>query len=194
MYEYISGRIVEKNLEYVAIDVSGIAYLIYIPFKTYEKLDDNNVKLYIYQKVKEDDIKLYGFYTKVERDFFIKIINVNGIGPKIALSILSSFTTNELLTIINSNDYKMLSTVPGLGAKKAQKLLIELKDKFDNYELTTSSFEVKIIKNELKMGLFSLGYTNIELEKYISDENIEKINDIGKLMKLVLQQIAKKTR
>lgn len=194
MYEYISGKIVEKNLEYIAIDISGLAYLIYVPFKTYEKLDDEFAKLYIYQKVKEDDIKLYGFYSKFEREVFAKIISVSGIGPKIALSILSSFNAQEFLAIINANDYKILSSVPGLGSKKAQKLIIELKDKFDNFDVDNKLFETKVIKNELKMALSSLGYTNIEIDKYISEEEIIELNDSGKLMKLILQKIGNKIR
>ncbi|VWL85500.1 Holliday junction branch migration protein RuvA [Oceanivirga miroungae] len=194
MYEYISGKVVEKNLEYVAIDISGLAYLIYIPFKTYEKIEGEDVKLYIYQKVKEDDIRLYGFYTKLEREVFIKIISVSGIGPKIALSILSSFTTQEILSIINANDHKMLSSVPGLGVKKAQKLIIELKDKFDDIEVDNNLFESKIIKNELKLALSSLGYANVDIDKYISDSEIQEINDSGKLMKLILKKIGNKIK
>ncbi len=194
MYEYIDGILTTKTLEYVSIDISGIGYLIYIPFKTYEKLGELNKKekLYIYTNVKEDDIKLYGFKTKEERTIFIRTISVSGIGPKIALSILSVYTPAEIVGIVKAEDHKILSKVPGLGAKKAQKLIIELKDKLDDMEEDTVGFEVHILKNELKLALESLGYTKIKIEDYITDDEIRTIDNSGVIMKEILKKISKK--
>ncbi|WP_067141978.1 Holliday junction branch migration protein RuvA [Oceanivirga salmonicida] len=194
MYEYINGILTVKNLEYVCIDIMGLGYLIYIPFKTHEKLVNINEKekLYIYTNVKEDDIRLYGFKTKDERDIFVKTISVSGVGPKIALSILSVFTPSEIAGIVKSDEYKILSKVPGLGVKKAQKLIIELKDKLNDFEVDTLGFEVHIIKNELKLALESLGYNKIKIEDYISDDEIKTINNSGILMKEILKKISNK--
>lgn len=99
MYEYINGILVDKALDYALIDNNGICYIIYIPFKTYEKLNivNEKQKLYLYQFVKEDDLRLYGFSTKEEREIFKLTISVSGIGPKIALAILSFLALKNYL-------------------------------------------------------------------------------------------------
>ena len=193
MYEYINGNIVIKELDHVALECMGVAYLIYIPFKTYDSIGSIGQveKLYIHMNVKEDDITLYGFKTINERKIFKSVIKVSGIGPKIALSILSTFNSSEISNIISTENSKLLSTVPGLGIKKAQKLIIELKDKF-YIEDEVSRFNVHIIKNELSMALDSLGYSKIKIEEYITNDEIEKIADSGLIMKEILKKIARK--
>jgi len=195
MYDYISGKLTVKNLEYACIDINGLAYLCYIPFKTYENLVAINEKekLYTYMYVKEDLIKLYGFKTIEERKIFKLVISVSGIGPKIALAILSVYSPNEIINIVKINDAKMLSKVNGLGLKKAQKLIIELSDKVEDIEISeTQDFNILLIKNELKLALESLGYNKIKLEDYLSDEEIMNYKDSAILMKLVLKKLAKK--
>lgn len=193
MYEYINGNIAIKELDHVALECMGVAYLIYIPFKTYEVMGSVGQveKLYIHMNVKEDDITLYGFKTTNERKIFKSVIKVSGIGPKIALSILSTFSASEISSIISSENSKLLSTVPGLGIKKAQKLIIELKDKFD-IDSEVSDFNIHIIKNEVSMALDSLGYTKVKIEDYITNDEIEKLADSGHIMKEILKKIASK--
>ncbi|WP_068267620.1 Holliday junction branch migration protein RuvA [Caviibacter abscessus] len=193
MYEYINGNLVVKELNYIALECMGVAYLIYIPFKTYEALGGigTTEKIYIHMNVKEDDITLYGFKNINERKIFKQIIKVSGIGPKIALSVLSTFNYNEITNIINNEDAKLLSKVPGLGLKKAQKLIIELKDKVELLEFTGNS-NLHIIKNEVSLALESLGYNKIKVEDYISNDEIEKLADSALIMKEILKKIAKK--
>lgn len=194
MYEYISGKLTVKNLEYACIDINGLGYKMSIPFKTYEKLPNigENVKLYIHMNVKEDDISLYGFFTEHERTIFKLTISVSGIGPKIALSILSSFTPSEISGIINSEQSQLLSKVPGLGIKKAQKLIIELKGKVNIESNDVANFDIFVIKNDIKLALSSLGYDKIKINDYISDEEILEVKDSGKLMKEILKKLANK--
>lgn len=193
MYEYIKGKLTIKALDYACIDVNGVGYILYIPFKTYENLGiiDSEQILYTHLQVKEDDMKLYGFKTLEERNLFRKIISVNGIGPKIALAILSMYAPSEITSIILNEDAKMLSKVNGLGLKKAQKLIIELKDKVDSIGLeNVEIFNKHIIKNEIKQALEALGYVKLKIEDYITDDEIEKINDSGAIMKVILRKIS----
>lgn len=195
MYDYISGKLVTKALDYACIDVNGVGYILYIPFKTYENLNEINSfeKLYTYLHVKEDDMRLYGFKTITERSIFKKVISVSGIGPKIALAILSVYTPGEISSMVLSDDYKMLSKVNGLGVKKAQKLIIELKDKLDDIEaIETNTFKLHIVKNEIKLALEALGYVKLKIEDYITDEEINEVRDSGKLMKEILKKLSKK--
>lgn len=195
MYDYISGNLVTKALDYACIDVNGVGYILYIPFKIYENLNEINSfeKLYTYLHVKEDDMRLYGFKTITERSIFKKVISVSGIGPKIALAILSVYTPGEISSMVLSDDYKMLSKVNGLGVKKAQKLIIELKDKLDDIEASeTNTFKLHIVKNEIKLALEALGYVKLKIEDYITDEEINEVRDSGKLMKEILKKLSKK--
>lgn len=193
MYEYIRGKLSSKALDNACIDVNGIGYILYIPFKTYENLVNigEDEKLYAYMHVKEDDIRLYGFKTLNERNLFRKIITVSGIGPKIGLTILSVYTPNELVNIISNEDAKLLSKVNGLGIKKAQKLIIELKDKVDSIlEENVEVFTNYIIKSEIKQALEALGYNKLKLEDYITDKEIEEIKDSGQIMKIILRKLS----
>ena len=194
MYEYIRGKLSSKALDNACIDVNGIGYILYIPFKTYENLVNigEDEKLYAYMHVKEDDIRLYGFKTLNERNLFRKIITVSGIGPKIGLTILSVYTPNELVSIISNEDAKLLSKVNGLGIKKAQKLIIELHDKLDDmiHEKDIQVFSTHIIKSEIKQALEALGYSKLKFEDYITDAEINEIRDSGKLMKVILRKLS----
>lgn len=194
MYEYINGILVDKALDYALIDNNGLCYIIYIPFKTYEKLNivNEKQKLYLYQFVKEDDLRLYGFSTKEEREIFKLTISVSGIGPKIALAILSFFSPQELSLIFKNDDHMALSKVNGLGVKKAQKLIIELKDKIPMYdEPNDEKYELFNIKNDIKLALQSLGFDRINVEQYLTDEHILEVKDSSALMREILKAISK---
>ena len=131
MFEYICGKLSVKKIDYVALDINGLAYKIYISLKTFEKMSniESTEKLYIHTNVKEDNISLYGFKTQNERELFKALISVNGVGPKLAIAILSTFNTKEIVDIILENEPKIFIKVPGLGIKKAQKIILDLKDK-----------------------------------------------------------------
>lgn len=119
-------------------------------------------------------------------------ISVSGIGPKLALAILSLFNPSELAVIFNNDDYNNLSKVNGLGLKKAQKLIIELKDKISIYEEPDNDkYELFVIKNDIKLALQSLGYEKVKIETYLDDEYIMQVKDTATLMKEILIKISK---
>lgn len=148
MYGFVRGTIEYIKNNQVCIDTGNVGYLVNISEKTYSQLlgEADEVKLYTYTSVKEDDISLFGFLTLEELDFFKLLIGVNSIGPKLGMSVLSFFTIPELVAYINSKDAKSISKAPGLGAKSAEKIIIDLKDKVASFE--SADIEVNISSNE----------------------------------------------
>ena len=191
MYEYISGKIVEKKTTYVVIDANGIGFYITIPISTYDKLGKVGTfgKLYIRFHVRENEQRLFGFATKEERVVFDSLLKVAGIGPKIAISILSGITIKDLFDVISRQDVKLLSTVPGIGQKSSERIIVELKDKFDDllprdYVEYTITPEAQNFVNDAEDALISLGYSKAnvikKIQKYISENTPSSAEDIVK--------------
>ena len=130
MIAYIKGTIAYTESDHVVIDHDGIGYLVRTPSTAAEKLKQGNeLTLYTYMYVREDAISLYGFLSREDRTVFELLIGVSGIGPKVALAILSAMTVEELYYAVFSEDFKTISKTPGIGPKGAKRLVIELKDK-----------------------------------------------------------------
>lgn len=198
MFEYIEGDIAVKKVDYVAIDIGGIAYRIYISLNTYDKLSSSKVRLYIYNYVREDSFLLYGFFEEREREFFEKLIGISGVGAKLAIAILSTFNVRDLKKIIISEDIKMLTKVPGLGAKKAQKLVVDIKDKLpanltleDNNE-SIDMIRVTELEENIYLALASLGYSNKDISKFVTKEEINRYESIEDAIKDILRKIQSK--
>ena len=207
MFEYICGKLSVKKIDYVALDINWLSYKIYISLKTFEKMSniESTEKLYIHTNVKEDDISLYGFKTQNERELFKALISVNGVGPKLAIAILSTFNTKEIVDIILENEPKIFIKVPGLGIKKAQKIILDLKDKVKKLEFSeiinensntlnrnnTSSSEILLMKEDLKLALESLGYADTDVSKWIKNDELIKIKNISEAIKIILKRIQK---
>lgn len=191
MYEYISGKIVEKKTTYVVIDANGIGFYITIPINTYDKLGEIGTfgKLYIRFHVRENEQRLFGFATKEERVVFDSLLKVAGIGPKIAISILSGITIKDLFDVVSRQDVKLLSTVPGIGKKSSERIIVELKDKFDDLlpkdfiEYTVTP-EAQNFVNDAEDALISLGYSKAnvikKIQKYMSENTPSSAEDIVK--------------
>ncbi len=208
MFEYIFGKLAIKKVDYVAIDINGLAYKIYISLKTFEKLNEigKDEKLYIFTNVKEDDISFYGFKTQNERELFRELITISGVGPKLAIAILSTFEVQEVIEIVSIDETKIFTKVPGLGLKKAQKIILDLKDKVKKLNISESfeeknknsqinfNSEILNLKEDLKLALDSLGYQNEDVAKWITDEELCEISDISEVIKIVLQKIQSKKR
>lgn len=134
MIEYISGKLSSKKPTEAVIDINGLGYKLLIPVSTYDLLPDlgKEVMLLCYQHVREDALLLFGFYTASERTLFNLFIGVSGIGPKLALAALSSLPTSELKHRIRSGQADLLTRIPGVGKKTAQRIVIELRDRVDS--------------------------------------------------------------
>ncbi|WP_319371187.1 Holliday junction branch migration protein RuvA [uncultured Ilyobacter sp.] len=198
MFEYLKGELSLKKLEYAVIDINGIGYRVNISLKTYEKLVlGEETKLYIYNYIREDMFKLIGFAEEKERNLFEILINVNGIGVSLALAILSTFDIEDMRDIVSREDVKLLTKVPKLGIKKAQKLIVDVKDKLKGLKFEDSTTEGSAIKGlqieeELYMALESLGYSQKDIEKLVTKEEIMAYGGIEEAIKDVLKKIHNK--
>ncbi len=190
MISYIKGEVIKTVLgkdTYVDILTScGIGYRVYIP-SSYS-ISEKEVSLYTYQHIREDAQTLYGFKCEEDKNIFEKLIGVSGIGPKIALTVISTYSLTELDKIINEGDAKTLSKVSGLGLKGAQKIILDLRGKVD----LKQKEEEKVIIRELRDALKALGFNGELLkEKLDSGEKIlQKKGDveIEELIKIVLSE------
>ena len=182
MYDYLKGKITSKQLNsyrgtYIVIETNNIGYFIATNKRTIEKIDDTEkeYKIYVSLSHKEDSMSLTGFITKEERDIYNILQSVSGIGIKMALGILDEFSINELIDIMITQDFKELSRAKGIGAKVAQKIILELKDKLINWSNVTPIDVADIKTNdvnqeaiiEVQSVLISLGYSANEAKDAI---------------------------
>src|ERR1044071_2321929 len=131
MIAHLNGTLLSKQATSVIVDVSGVGYEVTIPLSTFYDLEDagSNVQLRIYTHVREDTLQLYGFKTARERELFLKLITVSGIGPKLGITMLSGMSADEIIASIRTNNLARLTSIPGVGKKTAERLVIELRDK-----------------------------------------------------------------
>lgn len=140
MYAYIKGIVADRNDQQIVIENNGIGYLINCPLGISAEIGGlgDEVIVYLYQSVKEDDISLYGFKSRDQKEMFLKLITVSGIGPKVAHSICASLSAEEIAAAVMSGNIALLTGVKGLGKKTAERIILELKDKFKN-QLSSAS-------------------------------------------------------
>lgn len=169
MYYYISGELVKSDSSSVIIDNNGIAYILYASVNTISAVGTKDkVKLYTYFSVKEDSHDLYGFYNEDELSAFKLLIDVSGVGPKAALAILSVLTPEKLASAVSSGDVKAISAAQGVGKKIAERVVLELKDKFKGMTVQYESGEPVVIADsagnaaEAVNALVVLGYSRAE--------------------------------
>jgi len=197
MYEYISGVIDTKRPTEIIIDVNGVGYLLKISLSTYKKIPavGSQIKLKCYLHVREDVLQLYGFNDDNERDVFLSLLSISGIGPKLAQTILSGLSSEELVHAIQIGDEKTLNSISGVGKKTAQRLVVELQDKFGKLETgAKETVPIKIafngVEQETLLALMSLGYTRPAANRAIERaQKTEKINVVEDLLKQALQVI-----
>lgn len=190
MYAFISGKLVEKNPAYVVIDANGIGYLIHISLNTFSAIGGmEEVKLYTHLAVREDAHLLYGFHTKREKELFLQLITVSGVGANTARMILSSLSTEETIEAISTGKATVLQSVKGIGTKTAQRIVIDLRDKVgksDGYA-EKSSISYNTIKEEALSGLLVLGFNKMAAEKML--EKIIQSNPTITVEKLIKEAL-----
>ena len=170
MITHIRGKLVEKNPTFVIIECNGIGYYLNISLNTYSKIPDiEAVKLYTYLSVKEDSHTLFGFIDKVEREIFKLLISVSGVGPSIARTMLSSMTPEQIQHAIASEDVVTIQSVKGIGAKTAQRVIIDLRDKIVKTYLLSEDYvqSDNTIKEEALSALEVLGFSRKQVEKLV---------------------------
>ncbi len=184
MYSYIIGSVVIQENNYIVLDNNGIGYMIYVanPF-SYEL--EKEAKVYLYNQIKEDEHSLYGFKTTEERDLFLKLINVKGLGPKMAMPMLATGSIAGIVDAIDRENILYLKKFPKIGEKLARQIILDLKGKL------TQSVDVSVSGNfdELVSVLESLGYKNVEIKKILPKVNasLDIESQVKEALKLMLK-------
>ena len=185
MFAYIKGSLEMKSNGYIVIDINGLGYKVFMSQNNIDTIGElhNIIKVFTYVKVREDDISIYGFKTQEELKMFELLISVSGVGAKSALVMLSCIEPSDFAIAVISNDIKVLTKVPGIGNKSAQRIILELKDKLKEEQLEEklkdSSKKTKDNSeniNEAISGLMVLGYSKKDIEKAFEHLDIDNLS------------------
>lgn len=200
MFAYIKGNLEVKTKGYVVIDVNGVGYKIFMSETAIEKIGEisETVKVHTYLRVREDDMSLYGFNTNEELRMFELLLQVSGIGAKSAITILSNITPSSFALAVITNDLSKIKSLPGIGPKTAQRIILELKDKIETEEAVIEGENVEknilIEQNENIAEAISalqvLGYSKKEIEKSLEKENTNDLT-LEEIIKLGLKNLAR---
>ena len=195
MISAISGIIIDKNPPTLTLETNNISYDIYCPLDVFEKLsaDTTSIKLFTYLQIKEDSHSLFGFLDKQTKSIFLSLIKVNGVGAKAAISILSYMSNEKLIDAVVNEKSTMLQKTPGIGAKISKRIVIDLKDEFTKFNLTTSNKNaLSLAQNELVnkaiIALKNLGFSQNQSQKAIYKVK-DKANSLEQLIKLSLNEL-----
>ncbi|HOV15994.1 MAG TPA: Holliday junction branch migration protein RuvA [Candidatus Cloacimonadota bacterium] len=196
----LTGILKDKKPTSVIIETHGIAFELRIPLSTYEKLPERGqecvLHTHLYLSLNQDEMRLYGFATPAEKAVFIRLISISGIGPKIALSILSSLNVGMFIEAIQTAEEGLLAKVPGIGKKTAQRLIIELKDdvlQLSDYLETKERSALDINMAEVEKALTALGYSTKDIHKALpeltaEDKKLPIEHQIKKIIKIIYRQ------
>ncbi|HEY0545879.1 MAG TPA: Holliday junction branch migration protein RuvA [Pyrinomonadaceae bacterium] len=208
MIAHLNGTLLAKQATTVILDVGGVGYEVTIPLSTFYELEDAganaNVQLRIYTHVREDTLQLYGFKTSRERELFMRLISVSGIGPKLGITMLSGMSADEIIASIRTNNLARLTSIPGVGKKTAERLVIELRDKITS--LSSPALEEEFaaqtgagalttedaMRDDALFALLNFGYQKSAAEKAITTA-MQEGGDISVelILRRSLRQLAK---
>lgn len=193
MLDYVEGKLVKREPNFAIIDVGGWGVKLSVSLFTYNKIKDfkdQNVRLYTHMVLRDDAIELYGFFDEVERQAFVFLNRVPGIGPKVAISILSLMDISHLKTSVISEDVNALVTVPGIGKKTAQKIIIELKDRIKDLPVIADELRYNSVF-EAKEVLISLGFNPKEIQLALDAASIKSDDTVEDIVKKALKKLSK---
>jgi holliday junction DNA helicase RuvA len=164
---YLKGKLIEKDTSRVVVDVNGVGYEVFVPLSTFSVLPDRGVEVSmdVHTHVREDIIALYGFSSRRERSVFEKLLTISGIGPKLAITILSGGPVEDLVTAIRRGDLARLTSIPGVGKKTAERIVVELKDKLQDFAVAIP--EKSAVETDVLSALENLGYNRVLVESAI---------------------------
>lgn len=203
MIAYLSGKLLEKQANSVIVDVGGIGYEVNIPLSTFYELGEvgSDVQLRIYTHVREDTLQLFGFQTERERLLYLKLISVQGIGAKSGISMLSGMSADELIVAIRTDNLARLTSIPGVGKKTAERIVIELRDKLNEISsgavqgsvaAAQTSVPADAVYDDALSALTNLGYQRNAAEKALKQSVQEGTEmSVQKLLRRSLQLLAK---
>lgn len=202
MIGYLKGEVAGIYEDRIVLEVNNIGYNVIMPQSSIDLIDGIgiNIKVYTYLAVREDAMHLYGFLTKDDLDFYKLLIQVNGIGPKGALALLSVMTTDDLRFAILSDDAKKIGKAPGIGPKTAQRVIIDLKDKVSledafsekllNSKDTIEKSNLSEAREEAAQALIALGYSSTDAYKGVRSADISSEDDVETILKKALKNMS----
>ena len=198
MIAYVRGTLVEKGFDRVIVEAAGVGYELFISLSTYDKLprEGEDVKLLAWHCVREDDEMLFGFAAKEEREMFLKLTQVSGVGPKIALAILSGTSIGELSLAIASGNAKLIASVKGVGKKTAEKICVELKDKVNAIAALAATSKgarddgKSLIARDAILALSALGFGEDVANKMVASVIADnpQIADVESVIRMALSK------
>jgi Holliday junction DNA helicase RuvA len=189
----LTGRLAEKAPDHLLLDVNGVGYVVSIPLSTFYELPepDGPTTLWIHTHVREDTLALYGFLTQRERSLFLLLLTVNGIGPRVALTVLSGMPPGELVEALRKQDVRRLVAVPGVGKKTAERMVLELAEKAQKFsEPSPQGTPPTVAADDVISALVNLGYRKNEAERAI--DGIARAGapaDFGDYLKAALKKL-----
>ena len=191
MIARLNGLLIEKSPPFIVLDCNGVGYEVEVPMSTFYNLPEVGVKIQLltYMVVREDAQLLYGFGSEQEKSTFKQLLKVNGIGAKSALSILSGVSIDDLVHAVSNQDVAMLTRVPGVGKKTAERLLLELKDKFSVTGSITTTTQAKSASHDILNALITLGYN--EREAVMAVKLLDKDISVAEGIKQALKSLSK---
>lgn len=197
MYDFIKGKIISVNLNQIVLENNGIGYRINMSQNSIREIEEEDgvAKVYTELIVREDSQQLYGFYSVEERDVYNLLTTVSGVGPKIGVGMLSGLSHTTIVKAVLSSDVKTLTTAPGVGKKTAERLILELKDKFEklSIDLDVEVVEMEIVSDDAEVArdaLTSLGYSNYEINRAMKSLDLESLT-VEDIIKETLKLLSK---
>lgn len=199
MIAMLTGRIAHKSPDHIILDVHGVGYRVMIPFSTYYELPEEGgeATLQIHTSVREDAILLYGFRTRLEKSFFQLLISVSGVGPKLARDILSNIQPASLAQALVQSDIQKLSSIPGIGKKTAERLILELKEKIGKLDMASvpaaepRSIPGEELVEDVVSALLNLGYKEPQVRKVLGSLDASRSESLEDLLKQALKVLMK---
>lgn len=196
MIGFLRGTLMRKNPQEILLDVSGVGYRILVPVPTFCRLGEtgSQAQLLIHTHVREDQLVLFGFATSADLELFEKLISVSGVGPKVALGVLSGIEAEELVHAIRANDLARLTRVPGVGKKTAERVILELKDKLGAFQTTTPAPPTTAPhRSDLVSALANLGYSATEADRAAEQAlRAAPEGSLGELLREALRVISRR--
>ena len=197
MIAQISGTLIHKLAGEIVVDVGGVGYQVFIPLNVFYRLPElgASIRLHIHTHLREDALQLFGFQEPAEKQVFLHLTGVTGIGPKLALNILSGIPADELTRAIKEGDQLRLVSIPGVGKKLAERMIVELRDRFATLEdsgsgTATQGGESQLIRDAVS-ALVNLGYRKGEVEKNVRDSIQSGKQNLEELIKEVLRRMSR---
>jgi Holliday junction DNA helicase RuvA len=182
---FLRGRVLDKQPNRILVDVNGVGYEVLVPLSTFYEVGDegSEISLRVHTHVREDTLQLYGFLTDLERQVFERLIGISGIGPKLAIAVLSGMETRELIVAVQRADVARLTGIPGIGKKTAERIVLELKDRLAQLAVTPVEETAAVsstdrLKVDLLSALQNLGYHRPQAERAI-DAALAGVGDAG---------------